>query len=148
MDQEVAKAEVDKPDASGRRSRRKKDTAVQKTIEPEGHGTADGQGTVSESAPDDGQVDGSAETATEQPKTRRRKDRTVKAEETSAETEKPSEMAENAPQEASLADSTPEESAVSAEAPKRRRRRKTHTVTEADMHTDHTLDITDDDLPF
>ena len=148
MDQEAEKADIDKPDASGRRSRRKKDTAVQKTTESEGHGNVDGQGTVSEPAPNDGQTDGSAETAADKPKKRTRKAREVKAEEVVTETEKASEQAENAPEERSLADATPEESAVAPEAPKRRRRRKANKLTEEDMHTDHTLSITDDDLPF
>lgn len=148
MDQEVEKTDVVKPDSNGRRSRRKKDTAVQKTTESEGHGNVDGQGTVPEPAHDDGQVDSSAETATDKPKKRTRKVREVKAEEVVIETEKASEQAENAPEERSLADATPEESAVAAEAPKRRRRRKANKLTEEDMHTDHTLDINSDDLPF
>lgn len=141
MDQEAEKADVAKPDASGRRSRRKKDTAVQETTEPEAHGTADGQGTVSESAHDNGQADGSAETATDKPKTRRRKDRTVKADETPVETEKASEQAEMKPQETPTVDTPTVEAA-----PKRRRRRKANKLTEADMH-EH-FDISDDDLPF
>lgn len=136
MDQEVKKEDVVKPDASGRRSRRKKDNAVQKGTEPEGHGTADGQGTVSESAHDDGQADGSAETATEKPKKRTRKARTVKDEQTPSDTE-------NAPETLKKADETNVE-----EKPKRRRRRKANTLTEEDMHQDHLIDITDDDLPF
>jgi len=136
MDQEVAKEDVTKPDASGRRSRRKKDTSVQKAAEPEAHGTADGSRTVSKSAQDDGSDAGSAETAAEQPKERRRKVREVKAEEVSTEAENAPEQAEMKPQEAPT------------EAPKRRRRRKANTLTEEDISTDHTLDITDADLPF
>lgn len=166
MDQEVEKADIAKPDSSGRRSRRKKDTVVQKTTEPEGHGNVDGQGTVSEPAPNDGQADSSAETATDKPKKRTRKAREVKAEETPAETENASEQAENAPQKAEIAEvdkgtgaivgdtptkkvDTPTEKVdTPTEAPKRRRRRKANKLTEEDMNTDHTLDIKSDDLPF
>ena len=153
MDQEVAKEDVAKPDSSGRRSRRKKDTAVQADTAPEGHGTSDGQGNVSEPAPDDGQADGSAETATDKPKTRRRKDRSVKAEETPAPTENAPEQAENAPQTKeemieSVANGELKPVVEHEEAPKRRRRRKANTVTEEDMKKDWTLDISNDDLPF
>lgn len=165
MDQTVAKEDVAKPDGDGRTRRRKKDTAVQKTTESEGHGIADGQGNVSKSAPDDGQVDKSAETATDKPKKRTRKAREVKAEEVSTETEKASEQAENAPQDIKesvngIAEpehfvetptekvDTPTGDAPTVGVTKRRRRRKANTVTEEDMTTDHTLDISDDDLPF
>ena len=154
MDQEAKKEEVTKPDASGRRSRRKKDTAVQKAAEPEGHGTSDGQGNVSEPAPDDGQADGSTETITEQPKARRRKARTVKDDDSPAEPEKPAETPENAPQPASKEDlitavaegkmTEAEAHDAYANAPKRRRRRKK----QDDIDMSAPLDINDDELPF
>ena len=149
MDQEAKKEEVAKPDGSGRRSRRKKDTAVQETAEPERHGTADGQGNVPESASDDGKPDGSTETATEQPKTRRRKARTEEVKETTTEAENAPETAETAPEKVV----PPHEIGTGAivgdpvEAPKRRRRRKANTLTEEDFKGS-SLDISDDDLPF
>jgi hypothetical protein len=158
MDQEVKKEDVVKPDAGGRTRRRKKESSVQKTTESEGHGTTDGQGIVSESSPDDGQDNGSAETAAEKPKTRRRKARTVKVDETPAPTENAPETLESAPEEAPTdtptntptdATDTPTDATdTPTDAPKRKRRRKANKLTEADMHTDHTLDITDDELPF
>ena len=151
MDQEAKKEDVTKPDANGRRSRRKKDTAVQKATEPEGHGTADGQGTVSESAPNDGQADGSAEKATEKPKKRTRKTRTVKDEQIPSETENAPETIKNVDKgTGTIVDATLEEQKAleAEEKPKRRRRRKANKLTEDDMHTDHLIDITDDVLPF
>lgn len=143
MDQEVAKEEIDKPDAGGRR-RRKKDTAVQEGAKSEANGTADGQGNVSESAPDDGQDVASAG----KPKTRRRKARTEEVKESITEDEKPSEQAENAPQDIKDSVNGFAEPEHFEEAPKRRRRRKANKLTEEDMNTDHTLDIKSDDLPF
>ena len=54
MDQAAAKTEIDKESVGGRRNRRKKESAVQETNESKGSGTANGQGTVSKSAHDDG----------------------------------------------------------------------------------------------
>lgn len=136
MDQEVAKEDIVKPDGNGRRSRRKKESPVQKTAEPKGLGTVDGQGDVSESTSNDGQDAGSAEKATEQPKKRTRKARPVKDEQIPVESE-------IAPESLKNGDETKVE-----EKPKRRRRRKANALTEDDMHTDHTLDITDDTVPF
>ena len=144
MDQAVEKTEIAKPDADGRTRRRKKDTAVQKTTEAEGHGNADGQGTVSKPASDDGQADSSAD----KPKKRTRKAREVKAEETPAETEQASEQAEIKPQETPTVDTPTVDTPTAEAAPKRRRRRRANKLTEEDMHTDHTLDISSDDLPF
>lgn len=132
MDQTVAKEEIAKPDASGRTRRRKKESAVQKGAEPEAVSTSDGQGNVSESAQHDGTDVGSAETATEQPKKRTRKSRKV--------TEAVNGVVDPVNFEEAKADV--------ADPPKRKRRRKANTVTEADMNTDHTIDITDDELPF
>lgn len=140
MDQAVEKADITKPDANGRRSRRKAESVVQKTAEPEGHGTSDGQGTVSESAPDDGQVDASAETVAEQPKRRRRRAETEQPEEVVTETETAPETAENAIS-AALEEEAPTEH-------KRRRRRTANTVTADDIKKDWSLDINTDDLPF
>lgn len=117
MDQEAEKAEVAKPDANGRRSRRKKET-----VESEESGTTDRQGTVSESAPVD---DGSAET----PKRRHRKARNEEVEELPFDEEKPLETAVNEP----VNVETPE-------APKRRRRRSR--LTSADMElTEEELNV-------
>ena len=100
--------------------------------EPEAVSTSDGQGNVSESAQNDGTDVGSAETATEQPKKRTRKSRKV--------TEAVNGVVDPVNFEEAKADV--------ADPPKRKRRRKANTVTEADMNTDHTIDITDDELPF
>lgn len=137
MDQEAEKADIQKPDAKGRTRRNRKAA--------EAESVADAK--AENNAPD---VSGSTESASDKPKKRTRKAREVKAEETPVETETAPEQAENAPQEVtqSLADATPEESAVAEEVPKRRRRRKANKLTEEDMHTDHTLDISSDDLPF
>ncbi len=155
MDQAVEKAEIAKPDGSGRK-RRKKDSEIKQDVEAAGTGTVDGQGTVSKSAPI---TDPDAESASGKPKTRRRKDRSVKDEEVIKEPEKASEQPENASQKAEIAEvdkgtgaivgATLEEQKAleSEEAPKRRRRRKANTLTEADMKNEH-IDITDDDLPF
>jgi hypothetical protein len=51
MDQEVKKEAISKESASGRRSRRKSASEVKETVEPEGLGTAEGQGTIPEPAP-------------------------------------------------------------------------------------------------
>lgn len=61
MDQEAAKASITKEAASDRRSRRRKTASAEETTEAQGSGTADGQGTVSESSP-------STEGSTEEPK--------------------------------------------------------------------------------
>lgn len=50
MDQEAAKASITKEAASDRRSRRRKTADSEEATEAQGSGTADGQGTVSESA--------------------------------------------------------------------------------------------------
>lgn len=154
MDQEAEKTEIVKPDSDGRTRRRKAkaETLEKKTEE------------ASESGSENAAVnnvrnneEGSAESSSEKPKTRRRKDRTVKAEETPAETEQSSEQAENAPQKAEIANvdkgtgaivgDTPTEK-VDAPTEKPKRRRKKKRLTEEDMHTDHTLDLNSDDLPF
>ena len=151
MDQEAEKTDIQKPDAKGRtrRNRKSADQGNDRSgIESESQTESASSGTDAEKADEGSDVSGRMESPSEQPKKRTRKAREVKAEETPAETEKASEQAENAPEERSLADATPEESAVAAEAPKRRRRRKANKLTEEDMHTDHTLDISSDDLPF
>lgn len=148
MDQAVEKTEVAKPDASGRRSRRKKENEVQQSAEPEGLGAADGQGTVSEPAP------AVAAPATE-PKTRRRKARNEESEQLVKEEEKPLEMAENAPQTMTkeeviqaVADGKMETvSTVVPVEPKRRRRRR-NTLTAADIANTSSNEIEDDNLPF
>lgn len=138
MDQAAEKAEVAKPDASGRRSRRKKDTEDVKATEPEGLGTADGQGTVSESAP-------TTESSDTEPKTRRRKARNTETEQVAVEEEKPLEKAVNEPQKVQLSSAYGE--MQTPEAPKRRRR-KANTVTADDINDPTLMNITDDDLPF
>lgn len=147
MDQEAEKTEIVKPDADGRR-RRKKNAEVSKTAETEGTGTTDGQGTVSESAP-------SVETASDKPKKRTRKARNEEVKETITETENTPETAENTPMTKeevieAVADGKMKvvTSVEPVETHQRRRRRKSNTVTAEDMNTDHALDINNDDLPF
>lgn len=158
MDQTVAKEAVVKPDSTGRRSRRKKDTAVQKSVEPEGHGTADGQGTISEPAP-------TTEPSATEPKTRRRKARTTEPEEVVKVEEKPLETAVNEPNSLDFETAQKDfeeikKSVIEVEGHKvdantgevldtpRRRRRKVNRVTEADINDPTLISITDDDLPF
>lgn len=136
MDQKAEKTEIVKPDASGRRSRRKKGADTGKTADAERHGTADGQGTVSEPS---STVEQSPETVTEKPKTRRRKARTVKEDETPVDTENTLKTSENK----DLRTDTVEE-----EKPKRRRRRKANTLTKEDMDKDWTQEFNEDDLAF
>ena len=125
MDQEVKKEAVTKEDSSGRRSRRKKAAEVTEDAEPEGLGTSDGQGTVSElaqSTGSDAEGIGKAEGSTEEPMKRRtRKDR-------SAEVQIEAPVAET------------------SEAPKRRRRRKDTTSDDSSV-----AEMIEDDgfaLPF
>lgn len=131
MDQEAKKESITKEAASGRRSRRKPVTEVKDTTEPEGLGTAEGQGTVPEPAPGIGQDDSGSGTEPEEPvKRRSRKVRNGEDKE---------EVNKEAP-----AEETKEK--TTAEAPKRRRRR--NTLTEEDI-TDPSLDaFNEDDLPF
>ena len=135
MDQEVAKEDVQKPDAKGRTRRNRKAADTEPVVDTK---TAD----------DATDVSGSTESASAEPKKRTRKARTVKAEEVSTETEQASEQAENAPQDIKDSVNGFAEPEHFEEAPKRRRRRKANTLTEEDMHTDHTLDINSDVLPF
>lgn len=149
MDQEAKKEDVAKPDSSGRRSRRKKDAESKADVEAKGSGTADGSRTVSKSESTAGQADSEgAETSAEQPKERRRKARTVKTDETPAEAENAPEQAEMKPQDIKESVNGIADTEQYVEAPKRRRRRKANKLTEEDISTDHTLDITDADLPF
>lgn len=158
MDQTVAKEAVVKPDSNGRRSRRKKDDAVQKSAEPERHGTADGQGTVSEPTP-------TTEPAAE-PKTRRRKARNEEPEEVVKKDEKPLEKAVNEPSSLDFETAQKEfeeikKSIIEVDGHKvdantgevldapRRRRRKANTVTVEEIKSEAPiLDINDADLPF
>lgn len=152
MDQEAEKETVQKPDADGKRRRR----STARSSDTDTSGTVESNPVTDEARTDDaGSVRPVTQNASEQPKTRRRKARNAEVGETVKETEKPQETAENVLQDEgnfrSLADAAAEESAVAsesvqAEAPKRRRRRRT--LTEEDIKTDHTLDITDDELPF
>lgn len=130
MDQEVEKTEISKPDPSSRRSRRKKDTEPEKTIEAETSGTADGQGTVSESAP-------SNET------NRRRKPRSP--EEVIVKVETATKEPEVETPEKSIAEVDKGTGAIVGEAP-RRRRRKANTITAEDVQ--NVEFPSDDDLPF
>ena len=158
MDQTVAKEAVAKPDSNGRRSRRKKDTAVQKSVEPEGHGTADGQGTVSEPS-------STTEPSATEPKTRRRKARNEEPEEVVKSVEKPLETAVNEPNSLDFETAQKEfeeikKSVIEVEGHKvdantsevldapKRRRRKVNRLTEADINDPTLISITDDDLPF
>lgn len=122
MDAAVEKTDIEKPDADGKR-RRKRAAAGD---------SADNSAKPDEAAekPDDAVSPAPvAQTASEQPKTRRRKARNEQPDTTPAEVEKPVETPENAPQE---------------EAPKRRRRRKQQT----ELNLSEPLDINDDELPF
>ena len=152
MDQEVEKTEIVKPDASGRRSRRKKNLDTGKTSDTQGHGNADGQRNVSESA---STVEQSVETVTEKPKTRRRKARTVKDDEISSDTENTLKTSENKNLRidkfdtgtGTIVGAKPEEMKTEEKA-KRRRRRKANTLTEEDMKKDWTTEISEDDIQF
>ena len=140
MDQEVEKTDIQKPDAKGRTRRNRKAANTESVAD-------------TKTANDATDVSGSTEKASAEPKKRTRKARTVKAEEVSTETEQASEQAENAPQdikESVNGFAEPEQfvDTPTGDAPKRRRRRKANTLTEEDMHTDHTLNINSDVLPF
>ena len=158
MDQEAEKAEISKPDPSARKSRRKKTAEAEKTTEEEGSGTADGQGTVPKSA--------SSTDAAEQPKTRRRKDRSEEigketdgkdkeekhekapAEEAKEETEKPKRRrkahAEATDQPESASKDVTEEEPASEEKPKRRRKKKE----EMPEWMNIPEDVPDEEVPF
>ncbi len=153
MDEAVKAEDIQKPDSDGKRRRKRNASEAQKTVNDQpvqgNEGDVRGRSTVA-SVPVE-------ESAAEQPKTRRRKARTVKDDETPADTEKPSEQPENASQKAEIAEvdkgtgaivgATPEEQkAIDAEEePKRRRRRKARTQESVSVPA---LDINDDDLPF
>lgn len=134
MDQEVKKEAVTKEDTNSRRSRRKKDAESRQDPEPEGLGTADGQGTVSEPTQSTGSDAGSgtAEEATEvAPRKRRsRKDRNDQDQE---------EKHQEAPAEEAQTE-------TAAEEPRRRRRKRT--VEEKYPDAEAALDFGEMDLPF
>lgn len=141
MDEEVKAEEIEKPDADGKR-RRKRNTNSD---------TADDNAKPAEPTaekPDDAvSVAAVTETSAEQPKTRRRKARNVTPDETPAETEKPSEQPKMTDTgTGTIVGATPEEQkAIDAEEPKRRRRRKARTEENVSVPA---LDINDDELPF
>lgn len=134
LDEEVKSEEIQKPDADGRKRRRK---AVDT-----------GTGTIVGATPEEQKAE---ETPAEQPKKRGRKARSAKAEETPTEAEKPQETAnkpvlndaeiDKAIEDGdfkSLADATPAESPASVEpeqqmqeAPKRKRRRRSAATAES-----------------
>lgn len=149
MDQEAAKKDIAKETDGGRRSRRKKTVESEVTTDIQGSGTADGQGTVSESAQSSGQDDPGSEepkvndfgsnseekvesevvkTTDEPMKRRRRKERNGEDKE---------EKLEEAP-----AEEAKEE--VAAEG-KRRRKRK-QTISADDFI--NVPDVPDEELPF
>lgn len=151
MDEAVKAEDIQKPDSDGKHRRKRNASEAQKTVNDQpvqgNEGDVRGRSTVA-SVPVE-------ESAAEQPKTRRRKARTVKDDETPADTEKPSEQLENAPQEVSkeeLITAVAEKTMTEAEAheaydnaPKRRRRRKARTEESVSVPA---LDINDDNLPF
>ena len=140
LDKEAEKAQIAKPDAVGRRSRRKKDTEIQQNAEAEGNGTTTGQGTVSESPSTVSESD-------TEPKTRRRKARTEESDEVVKEEEKePQDGFEQAQKDFKELKESMKADEV-AEAPKRRRRRA-NTVTEDDINDPSLMNISENDLPF
>ena len=146
MDEEVKAEDIQKPDADGKRRRKRtKDEPVQPVSTNEGN-----DGRRSNASSDDVE-----ETAAEQPKTRHRKARTAKVDKIPVEAEKQQETAEKPVLTdaeidqkiedgdfKSLADATPAESAVSPEepeqqmqeAPVRKRRRKKVVDAELDIN--------------
>ena len=145
MDQTVAKEDVQKPDSKGR-TRRNRKSADKGS---DGSGNENDSQTESRSAEVVSRDDGAGtESVSDKPKKRTRKAREVKAEETPAETEKASEQVEIKPQETPTVDTPTVDTPTTEASPKRRRRRRANKLTEEDMHTDHTLDINSDDLPF
>lgn len=142
LDQEVAKAEIQKPDADGKRRRNRNTSA--RSSEADTSGTVESTpATDTEKTIPDSSVPSDTQNASEQSKTRRRKAKTEQAEEVSKEEEKQPEQLGNSLKDdanfASLADAASEESAVSSEPKRRRRRRQPDTSM---------LDIRDDELPF
>lgn len=157
MDAEVEKTDIEKPSSDGKR--RRKRTAA-------GDPTNDSAKPVETAEKSDDVVSDApiTQTASEQPKTRRRRSRTEQPEEVTAETEKPAETPENALNNdanfESLANSSSDESAVALmesgreltpeeqeffnPTPKRRRRRRN---TEQPA-PEAPLSIDDPDLPF
>lgn len=139
MDQEVKKEAITKEDSSGRRSRRKKDAESRPDPEAEGLGTADRQGTVSESSQSTGSDDGSGKaegstevekptdvTTNEPTRRRTRKDRNGEDQE---------EVNKEAPAEEAKAETATEAVAEAAavnnirtDAPRRRRRQRTESA--------------------
>ena len=118
MDQEAKKEAISKESSSGRRSRRKSDSEVKETVEQEGLGTAEGQGTVSQSAPStepaaEGSATAEAKGSTEEPV--RRRTRKAKNEQDQEEVNK------EAPAEETKAEAAAE---AGTEEPKRRRRKQ------------------------
>ena len=142
MDQEAKKEAISKESSGGRRSRRKSASEVKETVEPEGLGTSERQGTVPEPAPSTESVAEGSATETEvkadtwtpdqgleQPQQvavpmevarRRRKARNDQDKE---------EVNKEAPAEEAKTEAAAE---GSTEAPKRRRRRTRDEVTEPD----------------
>lgn len=144
MDEEAVSEEIQKPDSDGKRRRKRNtnsDTADDsaKPAEP-----------TAEKPDDEVSVAPVTETASEQPKTRRRKARNVVPDDSPAESEKPVETPENTPKmtdtgTGAIVGATPEEQKTieAEEEPKKRRRRKARTEENAPV-----LDINDDELPF
>lgn len=139
MDQAVEKTEVVKPDASGRRSRRKQEPEATKEPETKGLGIADGQGAVSELTP-------TVETASPEPQKRRRKARAEEVEQTPSEEQKELKKAVYGD---TKVDSQKVIDDALKEEPKRRRRKvKGNEITESEIKKFDGLDMNSDALPF
>ena len=138
MDQEAEKAEVAKPDADGRKRRRK---ATEEPSNQTESGTTDRQGTVSESAPVN-------EPSADEPKRRHRKPRNETAVNEPQNVETPEEpMTKEEVIQAVVDGKMKTVSTVESveEKPKRRRRNR---LTEADMASTSSDEIENENLPF
>ena len=137
IEEVVAKPEVEKPNGDGRKRRRKSGDAGSDTKDVSGTSeSASSEGNAASEAVNNTKSDAEAP---EQPKTRRRKNRTEPDEEVTKPEEKAPETAENAAQKA--IDEALEEKP-------RRRRRRSNTITEDDINNTSVLDINDNDVPF
>ena len=145
MDQAAAKEEISKPDPSGRRSRRKQAAENTNDTEAQGSGTADGQRTVSESAPSAGTNTEPKEVTSGSTDAEMTADQAVKTTDTLRRKRKVRDNGQA--QEEKPAEAPAEETQEATEAAPRRRRRKASTLTAADFEEIND-DVDDVDLPF